>query len=69
MRDRNGDPIDDDPPEHTCRQGWLHHPLADTPRPCPTCRPWLTAHPPRPPTRTELDTFRQRHPPPQRSHR
>jgi hypothetical protein len=74
MRDRAGDEIDPDTPDpfdraHDCRRGWRHTPNAAQPLPCPICRPWLAARPPRPPTGRELDAFRRRHPTPPRTPR
>jgi hypothetical protein len=59
-RDRTGEPIE--AAQHWCRDGWLSAVTADRPVPCPECRPWLTAHPARPPTKAEIERYRLRHP-------
>lgn len=60
-RDRDGEPVEEVSDLHVCRRGWLSPANADRPVPCPTCRPWLVAHPARPPTVAELDRFRAIH--------
>lgn len=64
--DRTGEPLQTpDPDEHECGRGWVGNP--DDRHPCPSCRPWLVARPPRPPTKAELAAFEARHPAPKRT--
>lgn len=44
LDDRDAQPDYHQPPQHDprCRNGWIGGPNTDHPKPCPTCKPWLT---------------------------
>jgi hypothetical protein len=41
MKDRTGEEIPTEPPDHICNDGWVGDPNADEPRACLDCKPWL----------------------------